>query len=128
MLWPYDDNDPLNPPDSAHILPKYPTVEGYQETPMVNEVRNSPDIGVDKVRVRFTDVPVKVSERYILKRSQVNALRSFYKSISNGADRFIKPDPMTNLNKEYRFVSPYTTTPLGGELYEVLIELERMPL
>lgn len=127
MQWPYDDIDFSNPPNSNTILPKFPTVEGYTRSGVDTRLVSMPSSGPSKIRNRFTAAPIKSTERYLLRRVHLGVLDDFYKSLGNGSERFIKPDPLTRLDAEYRFVSPITINPLSGDLFEVVLDLEIMP-
>lgn len=108
-------------------IPQCPTLEGYSETPMDNRLVSNVDAGPRKIRRRFTAVPISVSERYIMNKTEFLAFRDWYRDeTKDGSLRFIKKHPIDGLDKEYRFVDPYTYNQ-NGLLYEVILELEIMP-
>lgn len=125
--WPYDDDDATNPPKNPNVLPKFPTIEGYQRSKVDTRLISEPDAGPNKIRNRFTAAPIPCSERYILKKGNLETLEQFYKDLGNGAERFVKPDPLTRQNVEYRFVEPFSINILGGVFFEVVLSLEIMP-
>lgn len=109
------------------VLPQCPLIEGYNRTPVESRLISTVDAGARKIRNRYLAVPENTTEVYMLDRDQLIAFRAFFKDdIKRGAERFIKKDHTDDVDKEYRFVSPYKEDPAGAFLTKITCSLEIM--
>lgn len=107
-------------------LPQTPLLEGFQDTPQDAVLRSEFD-GYTKQRNRFTAVLHNVSESYLLTKQQYQTFKQFYRdTLQNGAVEFIKPDPIDDINRRYRFKEPYEADMMGLDIM-VTLELEKLP-
>jgi len=106
-------------------LPQTPLLEGYKDTPQDSVLRSDFD-GYTKQRNRFTAVINDIEEHYYLTDDQYSVFRSFYKNdLSNGSSEFIKKDPVSGINQNYRFVKPYDPQRVGLG-WVIIINLEKL--
>lgn len=117
----------MSTPVWPSILPTSPLVNGYNRSLTETRLRTPNSSGADKVRNRYTAAVESVTEPYVLTVAQKEALETFYKStLKNGALRFIKKEPESGNDSEYRFVSPLSFVK-AGIYYTTTLQLELMP-
>ena len=93
-------------------------------------VKSPTDIGPPISYRRYTDVPDYLFGTMLLRDDQANTLRNFYKNeVSEGADRFMFPDPINFQMRSARFNSTIEWTaivggPRGVSLWRCSFELE----
>jgi hypothetical protein len=111
--------------DWPSTLPQSPLLEGFRDTPQDSVMRSEFD-GYTKQRNRFTAVLNNVTERYYMTSTQYATFVNFYENtLSNGSEEFIKPDPVLNVSKPYRFVEPYDSERVGLD-WIVTVTLEKL--
>jgi hypothetical protein len=108
-------------------LPTSPLVNGYNRSLTDTRLRTSNQSGAEKVRNRYTAAVENIMEPYVLTVEQKEALETFYKStLKNGALRFVKKEPESGNDREYRFVNPLSFVK-AGPYYTTTLSLEIMP-
>ena len=109
-------------------LPQSPLIRGYNKTKLDSRLITNVDAGPPKVRNRFTAVPANIRLNLVIDKEQMQVLENFYyDTLENGTELFDWVDPRTLDLKTYRFLAPYSETPISGDLYDVVLELEEQP-
>lgn len=86
------------------------------------------DVGPAKVRSRFTDGVDVYTTEIFLDFSEWSTLKDFYKtSLNNGSLPFLFTDPLTATSETFRFASPPSIQPLGGRVFRVSMNWEKLP-
>jgi len=117
----------MSSPTWPSILPTSPLVNGYNRSLTDTRLRTQNQSGADKMRNRYTAAVENVTEPYVLTSAQKEALELFYKStLKNGSLRFIKREPESGNDREYRFVNPLSFVK-AGIYYTTTLQLELMP-
>ena len=105
-----------------------PTVQGYEVQPGDSILRTEMEAGLARQRRRFTDVPTKVSVRWIMRRDQYAIFEGWYRwHAREGANWFAITllGGLGLLEQEARFTRQFSSRLLaGGTLWEVTSELE----
>ena len=105
-----------------------PTVQGYGVQPGEAILRTEMEAGLARQRRRFTDVPTKVSVRWIMRRDQYAIFEGWYRwHAREGASWFAITllGGLGLLEQEARFTRQFSSRLLaGGTLWEVTSELE----
>lgn len=108
-------------------LPSAPLLDGFNETGVDLTVRSKMDIGPDKSRRRFTGEMFDIQMQFIMTKTQVNALRTFfYTTLDGGVDEFDFTHPITDATVSMRFKKPYAVV-TEGSLFRVSCDVEVMP-
>lgn len=91
-------------------------------------VRSDMDIGMPKVRSRYTDGIDTYSCSILLDFSLYDDLLAFFKTtLNNGSLPFLFTDPFSLTTQTFRFVEPPDIKPLGGRLFRVSMQWEKLP-
>lgn len=105
-----------------------PTVQGYGVQPGEAISRTEMEAGLARQRRRFTDVPTKVSVRWIMRRDQYAIFEGWYRwHAKEGANWFTVNllGGLGLLEQEARFTRQFSSRLLaGGTLWEITSELE----
>lgn len=105
-----------------------PTVQGYNVEPGETIIRTEMDAGLARHRRRFTDVPSKVSVRWIMRRDQYAIFEGWYRWHAREGASFFTITLLGGLgllDQEARFTRQFSSRLLaGGTLWEVQSELE----
>ena len=105
-----------------------PTVQGYGVQPGEAILRTEMEAGLARQRRRFTDVPTKVSVRWIMRRDQYAIFEGWYRwQAKEGANWFTITllGGLGLLDQEARFTRQFSARLLaGGTLWEITSELE----
>ncbi len=105
-----------------------PTVQGYGVQPGEAILRTEMEAGLARQRRRFTDVPTKVSVRWIMRRDQYAIFEGWYRWYAReGASWFAITllGGLGLLEQEARFTRQFSSRLLaGGTLWEITSELE----
>jgi len=105
-----------------------PTVQGYGVQPGEAILRTEMEAGLARQRRRFTDVPTKVSVRWIMRRDQYAIFEGWYRwHARQGASWFAITllGGLGLLEQEARFTRQFSSRLLaGGTLWEITSELE----
>lgn len=110
-------------------LPQTPVMDGVTYTPWQNAVRTEMDAGVPKMRRRFTAVGDDCRLAVLVDRTQADTLQAFY----DVTLKTVLPFTWKHFRKagfpacDYRFKSPPTYAPAGGNLWRAELDLERLP-
>lgn len=101
--------------------------DGFSQTQRPNTIRTTIDAGIDKLRRRYTTPIRNVRVAMYLTFAQYSTLETFYNTtLQGGVLSFEFPDPATDVDHEYRFLSPPTYVAAGGLHYQVSMEWERL--
>lgn len=105
-----------------------PTVQGYGVQPGEAISRTEMEAGLARQRRRFTDVPTKVSVRWIMRRDQYAIFEGWYRwHAKEGANWFtvILLGGLGLLEHDARFTRQFSSRLLaGGTLWEITSDLE----
>ena len=105
-----------------------PTVPGYSVHPEDAILRTEMEAGLARQRRRFTNVPTKVSVRWIMRRDQYAIFEGWYRwQAKEGANWFTITllGGLGLLDQEARFTRQFSARLLaGGTLWEITSELE----
>ena len=113
--------------DWPSTLPQKFEQDGYSEDLADNTIRSEVDVGPAKVRKRYTAGVDVVSGKMHLTADQVDTLKTFYRTDTEGGSlKFNFDHPTENKTMECRFTKPPGIVPLAHE-FEGNIELEILP-
>lgn len=91
-------------------------------------VRSDMEVGLNKVRSRYTDGIDVVTCTITIDISLYETLTEFFKTtLGNGTRTFEFDHPMTGDPAEWRFKSPPDIRPIGGRHFNVNMNWELMP-
>lgn len=113
-------------------VPESPLLDGYTRQRQNSKLRTSVDAGLDKVRNRYRATPINITERYHFTNTEKQDFVTFHDdSCDGGAERFIKKNPETGIDSEYRFTAEpqYEVVGYGsdGAIWNVSLAIEIMP-
>lgn len=107
-------------------LPQSPLLEGFSDVPQDSVIRSEMD-GLTKQRNRYSAVINDVVESYLMSPAQFSTFRDFYfQTLGNGAEEFLKKDPITQLTAVYRMSDVYDFE-FNGVSYRVTLTMEKLP-
>ena len=107
-------------------LPQKMQSDGYSESKSDGRLKSEMDAGPPFFRPRFTTTITSFSGNMIMTTAQVATLETFYDTtLTVGVSLFDFPHPRTGATIEVRFSGPYTVGNIGGEEYQVNMQLER---
>lgn len=91
-------------------------------------LRSKMDIGLEKVRNRYTKGVDTLTGTIDLTFEEYDTLKTFYKTtLGNGSKTFNYVHPIELVESEFRFVDPPGLTPLGGRYFRVSLNWEEIP-
>ncbi len=91
-------------------------------------VRSQMDIGLDKVRSRYTDAIDSYTCTITIDIALKTILDDFYKTtLGNGSRTFAFDEPFSGVPAEFRFAGPPSITPQGGRVFTVQMKWEKIP-
>ena len=92
-------------------------------------VRSDVDVGLAKVRSRYTSAIDLYTVSIDLDIDDFDILYNFFKTtLNNGATTFLFDNPMNNdATEEFRFFEPPVITPIGARYFKVQMKWERLP-
>ena len=93
-------------------------------------LRSKSEIGLEKVRRRYTKGVDKITCSIFIEKSDVTTFKTFYNTTLNGGlETFDFTDPFTDTLTEFRFDtgSPPQITPVGGNTMNLTMTWERIP-
>jgi hypothetical protein len=109
-------------------LPAYPLLDGFRETVPNTVIRTDMEQGPAKVRLRTTAAARAMSVSYLMNKTQVTALETFYlATLQGGALAFDFVHPRSNAVVSCRFTKPPEYATSNGNFFKVAIELEVLP-
>ena len=101
---------------------------GFQFVPGKASIRTEMDVGLDKVRNRYTTAIDSVNGNIDMNKDDVETWKTFFSTtLANGTKTFLYKDPFTNLDQEFRFVGEYSLKPKGGKVFNVAFIWEYIP-
>ncbi len=104
------------------------SVDSFQYNMGKTTIRSEMDIGMAKVRARYTDGIDIYTCSVLLSFAEVETFKTFYKTtLNNGASQFLFDDPFTQLSTAFRFAEAPSISPLGGLTYRLSMTWERTP-
>lgn len=104
-----------------------PTVEGYGIQPGDAILRTKMEAGPARQRRRFTQVPSRVSVRWIMRRDQFALFEAWYRWQAKEGGAWFEIELLGGLGlltQEARFTRQFQAQLLGGTLWEIRSELE----
>ena len=104
-----------------------PTVEGYGIQPGDAILRTEMEAGPARQRRRFTQVPSRVSVRWIMRRDQFVLFEAWYRWQAKEGGAWFEIELLGGLGlltQEARFTRQFQAQLLGGTLWEIRSELE----
>ena len=104
-----------------------PTVEGYGIQPGDAILRTEMEAGPARQRRRFTQVPSRVSVRWIMRRDQFALFEAWYRWQAKEGGAWFEIELLGGLGlltQEARFTKQFQAQLLGGTLWEIRSELE----
>jgi hypothetical protein len=108
-------------------IPSSPLLDGYNSRKMDSRRITTVDAGLVKIRNRYRAVPKMTREVFVFTNEEKKLFETFFDVTCNGgAEVFIRDNPETELNANYRFVSIPEFTPLGTN-WRVEFEVEALP-
>ncbi len=109
-------------------LPAYPLIDGFHETVPKTVIRTEMEQGPAKVRLRTTAAVRVMSVHYLMNKSQIETLETFYlATLQGGAIAFDFTHPRNDGLVSCRFIKPPEYSTSNGNYFKVSIELEVMP-
>jgi hypothetical protein len=110
-------------------LPAFVLQEGFEENLPDGKIETQMDVGIAKMRRRYTAAPSSVNVSIYITVDQYQIFRDFYiNTLGMGSKRFLRPNPITGAVEEYRFRNPPPTIrPYGGGGFTCSMNLERLP-
>lgn len=103
---------------------------GFRRTgPIANVIRTPMDAGPVKTRRRFTAAPREISgETDLLTDAQVATFETFFTDdLEDGALSFEADDPVSGVEKTYRFMDTYEIIFLNDDINRIRMKLEIVP-
>lgn len=109
-------------------LPQNLESDGFSEELGDNTIRSTMEVGLDKVRKRYTKSVDKVTGQMKLDATQYATLKNFYKTtLNSGTLPFTFLDPITQESNDYRFLSTPKSRSIGGNYFLVTMSWEKLP-
>ena len=105
-------------------LPEYFMGQSYSENPRDSVIRTQNDIGPVSLRNRYTTTILEIRGQMRMTQTQVDTLQTFYADTLNAVLTFNLTNPITAEVRELRFMSPPQFSHIGGEYYDVSLNLE----
>jgi len=100
---------------------------GFQQKAVPNTIRSKMEAGLDKIRRRYTTPILNLSVSMFLDFTQYETLETFYNTtLQGGVLSFTFPDPATDDDHEYRFLTPPSYSAAGGLHYMCTMQWERL--
>lgn len=91
-------------------------------------IRSDMDVGLAKVRNRYTKSIDVINGSIYADLTEVQTFENFYKdTLVNGSLIFTFPDPITQIDTDFRFKGPPRITPLGGIEFSITFQWEKLP-
>lgn len=91
-------------------------------------IRSNMEIGLDKVRQRFTTPINQIQGTVNIVKNDIATLQTWFDTtLAGGSKTFLYEDPFTGLDDEFRFIGEYGIVPLGGINFRVSFTWEYIP-
>ena len=91
-------------------------------------IRSENEIGLAKTRQRYTKSIDVFTTSIDMPIEEYSTLSDFFKTtLSGGSKTFLYDHPMTEVESEFRFISPPTIAPMGGRYFKVNMQWELIP-
>lgn len=102
--------------------------QSWSESPRDSLIRTEIDIGLSKVRRRYTAVITDVSVSLTMKLADYQTFLNWYATtLKQGLEPFTYKDPATGTVKTYRFREPYQSELIQGRAARVSMAWESVP-
>ncbi len=109
-------------------LPVSPLLEGFHEAAPVTSIRTDMEQGPAKLRQRTTAAVRTLTVSYLLGKTQVATLETFYSAtLAGGTGSFDFVHPRTGDTVSCRFVRPPEYGAVNGNFFKALLALEILP-
>jgi hypothetical protein len=111
-----------------NTLPAAPLLEAFHETPPDTTLRTPMEQGPAKLRQRTTAGARLLTVTYLLSRTQVETLETFYTAtLQGGSASFTYTHPRTGTTVSCRFTRPPEYGAVNGSFFKVALTLEILP-
>ena len=101
---------------------------GFSQSLGETAIRSSMEIGLDKVRRRYTKRIDTFSCTINLTLSEYSTFNTFFDTtLAGGTKTFNYEHPLSQTTAEFRFTKPPRIAPLGGTYFRVSMEWEEIP-
>ncbi len=105
-------------------VPYSPLVGTWNAQPQNNELEAPADVGEGDIRSRSTASSFIASFALMMTKSQLAALRYFYKSVVRGrVYMFMFKNPETDATQQFRFYEPIAAQHIAADYYRVSISI-----
>ncbi len=104
-----------------------PSIEGYGLHPGEAILRTEMEAGPARQRCRYTQVPSRISARWVFRREQFALFEAWYRWHAKEGGEWFEINLLGGLGlviHEARFTRPFDAQPRSGVLWEVSSELE----
>ena len=104
-----------------------PTVQGYGIRPGEAILRTEMEAGPARQRKRFTQVPTRISVRWVMRREQFALFEAWYRWQAKEGGQWFMIDLLGGIGlttHEARFTRQFDARLIGGVLWEIASELE----
>lgn len=109
-------------------LPQKIEANGFSKDIGANTIRSQMEVGLDKLRKRYTKQINKIVGTMQIDRTQYATLENFFLTTLNGGTLpFTFTDPVSNVTNTYRFLVPPNFKSIGGNYFSVQLNWEQMP-
>ncbi len=109
-------------------LPQKVESDGFGKNFGNNVIRTTMDVGLDKLRKRYTKAIHTLSCSMKVDRSQYSVLENFYYvTLNSGTTPFTFTDPVSDVATDYRFTGPPVFRSIGGNYFTVTFGWEQLP-
>ena len=104
-----------------------PSIQGYGLHPGEAILRTEMEVGPARQRRRYTQVPSRISARWVFRREQFALFEAWYRWHAKEGGEWFEINLLGGLGlvvHEARFTRPFDAQPRSGVLWEVSSELE----
>ena len=106
-------------------LPQCFQIEGFAYQNIANTIRSEVEVGIPKVRRRYTVAYGQATGSLVLTKSELRDFLAFYHTIlTGGVRRFSFKDPITDTVRDFRFIEAPLITPIGATHWRAALQLE----
>jgi hypothetical protein len=109
-------------------LPSFLESDGFDYKMGNNAIRTDMEVGLAKMRKRYTKQIDTLTSTMKIDRTQYSVLNTFYQTTLNGGVLpFNFTDPLTLVTSDYRFTGSPTIKALGGNYFAATFGWEKLP-
>lgn len=101
-------------------------LSGFSRQQMPMTIRSEVEVGLPKVRRRYTKPIVVINGSLVFTLDQVKTFNLFYNvTLKGGVESFIFNDPISQTDQEFRFIEPPIVTPVTDGDVKIQMHLEQ---